>query len=273
MLEEAATLNSSKDGARVLIGLKELQPPAPPEKNGTEQDKDGSDDESDEEGQAKKGKNKRKKLDLPQEEQEQLKIIRELTDRYRCSDKACNNTGAAPCYLAGSAGEHVVLTHMHLRMWAAAIQGKQEGVDMETPPNNKIFDPTSARGSMDVATLAKRRLATSRNDASPYVGVIELIREIRGVAGPSGNDPATTVPPPAPVADPLLDLKETELTDFCSDFKIPETLRLKLASADIAGPHILHLIQDADLRTEAHLSIGELATLRYAEKKWRAQSS
>ncbi|KAF8149570.1 hypothetical protein B0H34DRAFT_637620, partial [Crassisporium funariophilum] len=61
------------------------------------------------------------------EEVAQTKIIQELERQYCCEDKQC---GMTPCHVTGPNAEHVHLTHMHLRTWAAAIvDGKIEGVD------------------------------------------------------------------------------------------------------------------------------------------------
>lgn len=52
------------------------------------------------------------------EEIAQAKIIEELMRRHRCEDKQCSRT---PCYITGPNANHVHLTHMLLRAWAAAI--------------------------------------------------------------------------------------------------------------------------------------------------------
>ena len=53
-----------------------------------------------------------------EEEKVQAVIILDLERCHRCNDKQCSKT---PCYVAGPEAEHIHLTHMHLRMWAAAI--------------------------------------------------------------------------------------------------------------------------------------------------------
>ena len=52
------------------------------------------------------------------EEVAQAQLIQELERRYRCEDKHCGKT---PCFVAGPDAEHIHLTHMHLRIWVAAI--------------------------------------------------------------------------------------------------------------------------------------------------------
>jgi hypothetical protein len=43
-------------------------------------------------------------------------------------------------------------------------EGKIEGVNHETPPNTKIFDPTNTQNTDDISLLAKRRLAASEEN-------------------------------------------------------------------------------------------------------------
>ncbi|KJA25411.1 hypothetical protein HYPSUDRAFT_109643, partial [Hypholoma sublateritium FD-334 SS-4] len=81
----------------------------------------GDNDAREEEGDDEEvtGSRKKQKTNVPsKEETAQAKIIQELERRYRCEDKQCATT---PCYVTGPNADHVHLTHMHLRTWAAAI--------------------------------------------------------------------------------------------------------------------------------------------------------
>ncbi|KAF8812901.1 hypothetical protein BYT27DRAFT_7004650, partial [Phlegmacium glaucopus] len=94
------------------------------------ENKTGGEDDSEEEAEHDKvtGSRKKQKNNPPsKEEVAQTKIIQELERQYHCEDKQC---GMTPCYVTGPNAEHVHLTHMHLRTWAAAIvDGKIESVD------------------------------------------------------------------------------------------------------------------------------------------------
>jgi hypothetical protein len=52
-------------------------------------------------------------------------------------------------------------------------------------------------------------------------------------------------------------------------YSINPSLQDKLNAIQVTGPHTLHLITNEDLRTEGKLSVGELATIRDAEIRWR----
>ena len=50
-------------------------------------------------------------------------------------------------------------------------EGKIEGIDQETPPNTKIFDPTNRQHTDDVSALARRHLAASRENLPQLITV------------------------------------------------------------------------------------------------------
>ncbi|KAF8958724.1 hypothetical protein BDZ97DRAFT_1915991 [Flammula alnicola] len=229
------------------------------------------DDNSEEEAEHEEatGSRKKQKTSLPsKEETAQAKIIQELERRHRCEDRQCGKT---PCYVAGANAEHIHLTHMHLRTWAAAIvDGKIEGVDQENPPNAKMFDPTNKHNIDDVALLAKRRLAQNRDAVAPAItvnfpGFADVFRApnapplapVNPATAAPANSPRHRVPPP-----PM------KLDSFCHRYELSEEIRGKLDAIQIAGPHVLRLISDTDLRGEGRLSIGELASVRDAQLRW-----
>ncbi|KAF6751577.1 hypothetical protein DFP72DRAFT_816385 [Ephemerocybe angulata] len=80
-------------------------------------DDDEDSDDTDKDSGKRKKKKKRKQVHNS-EEKAQNDIIKKLTTRHTCNDKACPKT---PCYIAGPTAEHIHLTHQHLRLWAAAV--------------------------------------------------------------------------------------------------------------------------------------------------------
>jgi hypothetical protein len=61
---------------------------------------------------------------------------------------------------------------------------------------------------------------------------------------------------------------KTDLAAFCDQFDIPDALQEKLIKLGVQGPHALSWIKDDDLREEGALLLGELGTLRDAERRW-----
>jgi hypothetical protein len=61
-----------------------------------------------------------------------------------------------------------------------------------------------------------------------------------------------------------------KLDDFCRQYKLTDEVKGKLDAIQIAGPHVLRLVSDADLRGDGRLSVGELASVRDAQQRWHA---
>ncbi|KAF9231754.1 hypothetical protein BU15DRAFT_32946, partial [Melanogaster broomeanus] len=79
-----------------------------------------NDEDDDEEAIAVSAATKKKKVvcETPPEELEQAELIDQLSLLYKCEDRSCKFN---ICWVA-EAGQHLHLTHQHLRAWAAAIQ-------------------------------------------------------------------------------------------------------------------------------------------------------
>src|ERR1700722_2343162 len=74
----------------------------------------------------------------------------------------------SPADMGSCHREHLLLSYQFSDILQ---ESKQDGVDLETPPNAKMFDPTFVDNS-DIASLAKRQLAQSnRMNALPQVNV------------------------------------------------------------------------------------------------------
>ena len=200
-----------------------------------------------------------------QEEELQAGLIQELERRHRCEDRRC---GTTPCYVNGPDAEHIHLTHMHLRTWAAVIvvsnsfmlaisyfpddlflqQGGVDGVDKETPPNTKIFDPTNKQNTDDVSLLAKRRLAHARDNVPQPITVnFPGFAQLFAAAAPNAPTAPTAPAAPPPVPRRVVLLPPMELGAFCTQYFLSQNIQQKLEAIQVTGPHVLRLISDADL--------------------------
>ena len=145
----------------------------------------------------------------------------------------------------------------------------------ENPPNSKIFGPPCHRcHGGDVALLAKRRLAQNREAAAPAItvnfpGFADIFRapntpEIPAAVNAVARAPAAidSVRQRAPPPPPMM------LDNFCRLYKLADDIKAKLDIIHIAGPHVLRLVSDSDLRDSGGLDVGEVATVRDAEQRW-----
>lgn len=155
------------------------------------------------------------------------------------------------------------------------------GVDGDNPPNSKLFDPTCKQNTDDIAQLAKRRLSQNREVAAAaapnitvnFPGFADIFQQpnAQRAAVPLGLLPKA-IPDvaenrPAPVTVVLLPPMKLEI--FCAHYSLSDEIQMKLVSINIPGPHVLSLISDADLRGDGKLSIGQLASVRDAQTRWK----
>ncbi|KAJ3543455.1 hypothetical protein NMY22_g3140 [Coprinellus aureogranulatus] len=305
MVKEAASTAHRQNGATVHITITELKPrtdtnsseTTPNSRRSKNGNRNSGNDSSSDDEQAKKPskkKSRKKTLNLSPQEQEEVELIQDLSDRHKCNDKDCQNQ---MCILIGPDAEHLGLTFNHIRTWVAALQAKLPGVTKDDPPDNKMFKLAvnrDAKDTMDIALLAKRRLAqvaAAQTQPAPQPDILQPamqmaqafmtpVLEMCRTAFMPAQVPAHTLPAPNPLAmagststpDTSL-LEPMELDDFAMLFGLSENITFKLAAADIPGPHVLRLVSDKDLREDGKLSIGELATVRDAEQRWKIRQA
>jgi len=110
----------------------------------------------------------------------------------------------------------------------------------------------------------RRRVGTApappaQNIHLSFDGLAELL---------TGIKKTNAVPSPKKAAD-YSHMPKLELVEFCEYYGISAALKLKLEAICVDGPHALCWISNEALRTEGKLAIGELATLRDAEQRWK----
>jgi hypothetical protein len=101
-----------------------------------------------------------------------------------------------------------------------------------------------------------------------FEGLADVIRQLN----PATNNHREPVALALPVATPARHLPPPKMTmdDFCWKFELSANIKEKLFRINITGPHLLRLIDNLALRTEAGLDLGELAGVRDAEERWMA---
>ncbi|KAG1906133.1 uncharacterized protein F5891DRAFT_975581 [Suillus fuscotomentosus] len=206
------------------------------------------------------------------EEMEQNEAIANLTCQYTCEDRAC---GFRICWPAPPEAKHVNLTLLHLNTWAAAMVGpnRQPSVNLDNPPNTKIFDVTYTDPT-DIAMLSRHHLnaVTQTQSSTPSIVINNDFKDIVGLLNSDhGPDPAIkNAPQPVLHQQPALRPK-LSLLDFCNCFELSWWLCEKLDNIDVTGPHCLQFLQNANL-LGAGLSLGELADICDAEEWWMLET-
>lgn len=139
---------------------------------------------------------------------------------------------------------------------------------METPPNTKIFDTAFTGNATDTATLARRR-AVVQQPLAPAVnfeGLVDVLKHLN----PTLQQPLPTQIPLASVPHNFPPPKMST-HEFCIKFELSPVIQAKLSGINVTGPHLLRLIDNAALRTEGGLDLGELAGVRDAEERWMTE--
>lgn len=115
------------------------------------------------------------------------------------------------------------------------------------PPPTKLFNPTAANSSADLATMACRRAAATTASSAPNIsisfdGLTELL-----------HGPTNKTPGPAPtaaaahVATDYSDIPAMSLAAFCEHYTVPDQLKEKLIKLSVQGPQALCWIKDEEL--------------------------
>jgi hypothetical protein len=145
---------------------------------------------------------------------------------------------------------------------------KEEGVDLEHPPNTKLFDATY-HDTNDLGLLSRRRAANQPLTAAPS---IVINNDFEGLAAMfQGNKPPPGPQVPAnPVPRPIRAAQVPKMTliAFCERFDISDFVLQKLDVLKITGPHGLRFVTDEQLVHAGQLDIGELADVRDAQERW-----
>lgn len=84
-------------------------------------------------------------------------------------------------------------------------------------------------------------------------------------------DPAAQAPAaanPRPLQHSRAPPPPMSLVDFCQRYDLADSIKSKLDIIHIAGPHVLRLVTDSDLRVSGGLDVGEVASLRDAQQRW-----
>ncbi|SJK99323.1 uncharacterized protein ARMOST_02616 [Armillaria ostoyae] len=216
-------------------------------------DKDAVQDSDDDNDRQKK---KTKTHEPSPEEEEQDKAIQMLQGKYICEDNLCKSTH---CFITGPQATHVKLTFEHLHAWSAAIQGKVQGVDHDTPPHSHLFDVATSKSNnkntTDITLLSARRLDQTKCDATAPA---TASTQVPTLSASSAANVQSKPPPKLP------------LDEFCRLYEISDSTYRKLREMEVDRPHLLRILKDEDLKTEGLISTSQIAAIRDAEERWLA---
>jgi hypothetical protein len=98
-----------------------------------------------------------------------------------------------------------------------------------------------------------------------FPGFAELFAHVKAPAIAPPALPALPAPHATAVLNVAPDrhasLPPMDLFVFCRKYQLSVKIKTKLEVTQITGPHVLHVISDADLQGKGALSVGELASV------------
>ncbi|KAJ7903187.1 hypothetical protein B0H13DRAFT_2335251 [Mycena leptocephala] len=100
--------------------------------------------------------------------------IGELRERWKCLVPG-GPCGSEHCFVRQTDPDHFPLSHTHMESWGAAWLKGTQFADLDTPPNNELFDKVAAAARAAKSPLLQRRLdlkeqASAKNTpAAPQV--------------------------------------------------------------------------------------------------------
>ncbi|KAJ7196225.1 hypothetical protein GGX14DRAFT_403426 [Mycena pura] len=206
--------------------------------------------------------------------------IGELRERWQCPTPggAC---GSEHCFYNEADPEHLPLSHAHMASWAAAMASKVFA-DVNTPPNNQLFDRVSSAARAAQSPLLQRRLelreqsAAKNTSTAPQVNInfppkfLNLVRPTPAVqptpAVPVGPNPphSTTdalIPFPRIVGDDL------SINMFCMQYDLDFGIADLFDQNKFKRTSELEFVGLHDLK-EMGFARGEIAGLQIAIRKW-----
>ena len=141
---------------------------------------------------------------------------------------------------------------------------EEDGVDLEHPPNSKLFD-TTYNDPNDINLLSRRRLATvnSNQPVAPNFVIHNHFEDPAAITN-KACAPAPRLNPPVPRAALL---PKMSLEVFCETFNLSYEVMTKLKALKITGPHGLRYVTNTQLMQNGQMEVGEVADVRDSQER------
>ncbi|KAJ7862829.1 hypothetical protein B0H13DRAFT_2354477 [Mycena leptocephala] len=204
----------------------------------------------------------------------------ELRERWICPTPggAC---GSAHCFSSPTEPEHFPLSHAHFESWGAAMLKGKAFADLDTPPNNKLFDQVATAARAVQSPLLQRRLelkeeaARKNAPAAPQVH-INFPPEIANLLRPAAPPPPAAVPnvfiPPPNTANMLIPYPripgpDLSIEDFCSLHNLDTDICDRFKQNKYKRTNAFKFVEVDDLKAMGFMR-GEIAELTVAIGGW-----
>ncbi|KAJ7883598.1 hypothetical protein B0H13DRAFT_2667118 [Mycena leptocephala] len=205
--------------------------------------------------------------------------IGELRDRWKCLVPG-GPCGSKHCFVSKTDPEHFPLSHEHIESWGAAWLKGTQFTDIDTPPNNELFDRVAAAARGAKSPLLQRRLdlkeqaAAKNTPAAPQVHINfppEFANFLRPAATPAPADPDAFIPPLNTanmlIPHPRIPGPDLLIEDFCSLYDLDTDICDRFKEHKFKRSNAFKFVEVNELKEMGFLR-GEIAELKVAIGVW-----
>ncbi|KAJ7934466.1 hypothetical protein B0H13DRAFT_2305561 [Mycena leptocephala] len=173
--------------------------------------------------------------------------------------------------------DHLPLSHEQFQSWGAAALKGTAFADLETPPNNKLFDSVAAGARAAQSPLLQRRLELQQQAAAKTVPSVPQVNinfpaEFANFLCPAAPAPAPVAPNasilPPNITNMLIPYPEDlSIQDFCSLYSLDDDICDRFQTHKYKRTKSFKFIEVDELKEIGFLQ-GEIAELKVAVAQW-----
>ncbi|KAJ7435680.1 hypothetical protein B0H11DRAFT_1855347 [Mycena galericulata] len=199
--------------------------------------------------------------------------IGELRQKWICPTPgaAC---GGSHCFFNAVNPEHFQLSHAHFESWGAAMLKGKEFADLETPPNNHLFDRVAAgaRAAKSELLMRRKELQETKNTPAGTHVNFNFPPEIVNLLRPPAPPPAVAHAPNALHPNALISSlripgPDLSIDEFCTTYHLDEDVADKFRQHKFRRTSAFKHVELSDLKEMGFLK-GEIAELQVAIEVW-----
>ncbi|KAF8179367.1 hypothetical protein K438DRAFT_2021682 [Mycena galopus ATCC 62051] len=202
-----------------------------------------------------------------------------LREKWKCPTPGAP-CGSEHCFVNATDPEHFPLSHAHMQSWGAAMLKGSAFADLDTPPNNQLFDTVASAARASRSPLLQRRLEkqqTASNNGPPPAQVhFNIPPEFANLFRPPPLAPAVAAPlalnqPPSTeqmlIPSSRVPGDDLAISAFCEMYNLDTDIADRFTQNRYKRTMAFKFIEVSELKEMGFMN-GEIAELKVAVDKW-----
>ncbi|KAF8153727.1 hypothetical protein K438DRAFT_2026635 [Mycena galopus ATCC 62051] len=202
-----------------------------------------------------------------------------LREKWKCPTPGAP-CGSEHCFVNATDPEHFPLSHAHMQSWGAAMLKGSAFADLDTPPNNQLFDTVASAARASRSPLLQRRLEkqqTANNNGPPPAQVhFNIPPEFANLFRPPPLAPAVAAPlalnqPPSTeqmlIPSSRVPGDDLAISAFCEMYDLDTDIADRFTQNRYKRTMAFKFIEVSELKEMGFMN-GEIAELKVAVDKW-----